>query len=186
MKFLATGEEMQQIDTISIQQIGIPGLVLMERAALAVTDEIESLIETEQQKKCMGSHKTPEILVVAEKRGIMAAMVWQPQDSWQQRKGYSVDVYTIGKVPKATEQFQIQEQILENLGMNRLSEFPEKTYDFVIDAIFGVGLKRKIEGIHRQVIEKINQMDAYVVSVDIPSGISAATGQIMGVAVKSR
>ena len=67
MKFLATEEEMQQIDTISIQQIGIPGLVLMERAALAVTDEIESLIETEQQKKCMGSHKTPEILVVAEK-----------------------------------------------------------------------------------------------------------------------
>lgn len=183
MKFLATGEEMQQIDTISIQQIGIPGLVLMERAALAVTDEIESLIETEQQKKCMGSHKTPEILVVAEKGnnggdGLAAARQLAA-------KGYTVDVYTIGKVPKATEQFQVQEQILENLGMNRLLEFPEKPYDFVIDAIFGVGLKRKIEGIHRQVIEKINQMDAYVVSVDIPSGISAATGQIMGVAVKA-
>ena len=41
MRFLATGEEMQKIDQISIEQIGIPGLVLMERAALAVTEEIE-------------------------------------------------------------------------------------------------------------------------------------------------
>ena len=45
MRFLATGEEMQKIDQISIEQIGIPGLVLMERAALAVTEEIEKTIQ---------------------------------------------------------------------------------------------------------------------------------------------
>ena len=53
MRFLATGEEMQKIDQISIEQIGIPGLVLMERAALAVTEEIEkrfSRIKTGDRK----------------------------------------------------------------------------------------------------------------------------------------
>ena len=67
MRFLATGEEMQKIDQISIEQIGIPGLVLMERAALAVTEEIEkrfSRIKT-------GEHDTgrtayTRILVVTE------------------------------------------------------------------------------------------------------------------------
>ena len=68
MRFLATGEEMQKIDQISIEQIGIPGLVLMERAALAVTEEIEkrfSRIKT-------GEHDTgrtayTRILVVTER-----------------------------------------------------------------------------------------------------------------------
>lgn len=51
MRFLATGEEMQKIDQISIEQIGIPGLVLMERAALAVTEEIEKKIFTDKNRR---------------------------------------------------------------------------------------------------------------------------------------
>ena len=53
MRFLATGEEMQKIDQISIEQIGIPGLVLMERAALAVTEEIEKKIFTDKNRENM-------------------------------------------------------------------------------------------------------------------------------------
>ncbi|MFQ9510886.1 MAG: hypothetical protein ACLRZ7_08270 [Lachnospiraceae bacterium] len=41
MRYLLTGEEMKELDTYSIQKIGIPSLVLMERAALSVTEEIK-------------------------------------------------------------------------------------------------------------------------------------------------
>lgn len=58
MRFLATGEEMQKIDQISIEQIGIPGLVLMERAALAVTEEIEKRFSRIKQENMIpdGQH----------------------------------------------------------------------------------------------------------------------------------
>ena len=49
MKFLATGNEMQEIDRTSIDQIGIPGIVLMERAAMAVAVEIENRFPIDQR-----------------------------------------------------------------------------------------------------------------------------------------
>ena len=170
MRFLATGEEMQKIDQISIEQIGIPGLVLMERAALAVTEEIEkrfSRIKT-------GEHDTgrtayTRILVVTERGnnggdGLAVARMLA-------EKGYLVDVYCIGQVSRATESYKVQESILGQLGIKITEDFPNGEYDVIVDAIFGVGLKRDIEGIHKEVIDHINDMPAYVVAVDIPSGI---------------
>ena len=184
MRFLATGEEMQKIDQISIEQIGIPGLVLMERAALAVTEEIEkrfSRIKT-------GEHDTgrtayTRILVVTERGnnggdGLAVARMLA-------EKGYLVDVYCIGQVSRATESYKVQESILGQLGIKITEDFPNGEYDVIVDAIFGVGLKRDIEEIHKEVIDHINDMPAYVVAVDIPSGISATTGRVMNVAVKS-
>ena len=73
----------------------------------------------------------------------------------------------------------------EQLGIKLLDEYPDQKYDIIVDAIFGVGLKRDIRGIHQKIIEKINDTPAYVVSIDIPSGVSATTGQVMNVAVKA-
>jgi len=55
--------------------------------------------------------------------------------------------------------------------------------DVIIDAIFGTGLTREVEGLYRDTIQWINESGLPVVSVDIPSGINGNTGQIMGVAV---
>lgn len=57
--------------------------------------------------------------------------------------------------------------------------------DIIIDAIFGVGLKRDIEGILFDLIKTINQSGKYIASVDIPSGIDASNGNIRGIAVKA-
>ena len=58
-----------------------------------------------------------------------------------------------------------------------------------IDAIFGIGLSRAVEGRYAQVIEAINKArenpDTKIIAVDIASGISADNGQIMGIAVKA-
>ena len=54
-----------------------------------------------------------------------------------------------------------------------------------MDAIFGVGLKGRIEGVFRDLIESINSSGAYIISVDIPSGLDADTGEALGACVKA-
>jgi len=57
--------------------------------------------------------------------------------------------------------------------------------DAIVDAIFGTGLAREVEGLYRRVIDLINESRKTIVSVDIPSGIDGDTGKIMGAAVKA-
>jgi len=57
--------------------------------------------------------------------------------------------------------------------------------DAIVDALFGTGLTRVVDGTYREVIHLINQSKKPVFSIDIPSGISGNSGQIMGEAVKS-
>lgn len=182
MKYLASGSEMQQIDNYTINEIGIPALVLMERAALGVTEEIEKHF-TDEEGTPIKDKGDINILVVTENGnnggdGLAAARQLISA-------GFNTDIYNISEVSRATESFQAQKGILEKLGVTLCSEFPEKRYDVIIDGIFGVGLKRDIAGIHKNVIEKINNSEAFVVAIDIPSGVNASTGRIMGIAIKA-
>ena len=61
-------------------------------------------------------------------------------------------------------------------------ELPDEEYDVIIDGIFGVGLTRDVSGIHKEVIGKLNRKDAYRIAVDIPSGVDAGTGRVLGTA----
>ena len=60
-----------------------------------------------------------------------------------------------------------------------------KKYDIVVDCLFGTGLNKEITGKYREIIEKINALNCYKISCDIPSGINGDNGKIMGVAVKA-
>lgn len=59
------------------------------------------------------------------------------------------------------------------------------SYGLIVDSIFGVGLKGVVKGIIAEVINIINQSNARVISVDLPSGIGADTGKVLGTAVKA-
>lgn len=58
-------------------------------------------------------------------------------------------------------------------------------YDLIVDAIFGTGLQRDVEGPWRQTVESMNAAAAPTLSIDIPSGLHADTGRVLGVAVRA-
>ena len=70
------------------------------------------------------------------------------------------------------------------LGAGESAELPKKL-DCVIDALFGTGLARPLDGLAKALCEAINACDAPVVAVDIPSGLHGETGEVMGAAIKA-
>ncbi|MBQ9983427.1 MAG: NAD(P)H-hydrate dehydratase [Lachnospiraceae bacterium] len=172
MKYIVTKKEMQAVDAYAIEKMGIPAAVLMERAALQVAEEVERL-----------NPNKGRILVVVEGGnnggdGLAAARILM-------ERGYLVDIYYIAGFSKTSEQFQVQKNIMFNMGVRLRKAIPNKEYSVIVDGIFGVGLSRNVDGPQKKAIETMNQMSGMKVAIDIPSGIDATTGDIMGVAFKA-
>ncbi len=101
-----------------------------------------------------------------------------------------VKVYVIGKIEKASTDFKINYDILKKLDVelefvDENTKFDITENDLIVDSIFGTGLKRDIEGIYKYVIDMINDTQAFVVSVDMPSGLDSDENKIHNVAVKA-
>ncbi|PRD41346.1 bifunctional ADP-dependent NAD(P)H-hydrate dehydratase/NAD(P)H-hydrate epimerase [Phyllobacterium phragmitis] len=69
--------------------------------------------------------------------------------------------------------------------VHSLEDFAASEFDLIIDAFYGAGLARSIEGIERSIIDAVNAANVPVVSVDLPSGISGASGATLGAAFKA-
>jgi len=103
-----------------------------------------------------------------------------------QNNRYSVETFCVGNPEHYTEETQEQMHRLQECGGKITYGMPqEDSYSVIIDAVFGVGLSRKVEGRYRQVIEQMNRMRGTKFAVDIPSGLSATTGCILGCAFKA-
>ena len=187
MEYLLDDRQMKKVDSNSIDEVGIPSVVLMERAALAVSGLVERLA---CERKASGRRHV-RILCVCGKGNNGADGLAATRHLSQ--AGFDTDIYEVGKDGAGTEEYEVQKNILKNLhvsfvdsGQDNIVQFSE--YDFIIDAIFGIGLSRDVQGVHAEVIEKINTAEKYgteVVSVDIPSGISALDGHVCGIAVRA-
>lgn len=176
MRYLVTGGQMKAIDQYTIQTIGIPSVVLMERAAAAVADAVE-------QEAAAGNCSIWAVCGTGNNGadGIAAARILH-------NKGYQVTVILAGDQSRGTEEFYLQKRIAENLKMQLVEwkDFLPGRCHILIDAVFGVGLTRTVEGEYREVLEMMNQAEAgSVVAVDMPSGIHSDNGQVMGTAVKA-
>ena len=68
---------------------------------------------------------------------------------------------------------------------NDLKKLKISRNSLIVDCLFGIGLNRKIKGIFRNIVEKVNSSESKIVSIDIPSGINGDTGKPMGLAVKA-
>ncbi|MFN3360530.1 MAG: NAD(P)H-hydrate dehydratase [Pseudanabaenaceae cyanobacterium] len=165
-------QEMQAVDQRAIAGIGIPSLVLMERAALGVVTAIGREFGRGQR-----------VLVVAGKGnngGDGLAIVRQLY-----LLGYQVDyVLPLGEDLKGDA--QIQYQILRNLGLFPLTSVDTKGYDLLVDALFGTGFTPPPRGAGQAWIERMQGAGIPIVSVDIPSGLVADSGREVVPAVSAR
>lgn len=185
MKILVDSAQMKQCDKNTIEYFGVPSLVLMERAALGVVEEIEQCLRDAQTaRERAGKHFTAspveqDILLVCgfgNNGGdglAVARMLWQ--------KGYSVTVVMPPDAKKISEETKVQLSILEKYQIPVFHQIPDKEFILVADALFGIGLTRELTGIYREYISKMNGMDAFRVAIDIPSGIHGDSGEVMGV-----
>lgn len=176
MEKILSAQNTKKLDSYTIENCGLMGEVLMERAALAVADTISV-------KEVQGAR----ILVVCGSGnngadGICVARILQD-------RGFKVILSLIGNEDNATELYKKHKKIALNWGIEFYNIIPNEEYDVIVDAIFGIGLSREIEGKYFDAISRINSMKKHrnstVYSVDIPSGISADNGQVLGIAVEA-
>ena len=173
MQLWVNAAQMKAADQYTIQKLGVPSLELMEHAAQACVQVLED-------EKVDLSH----VCVVCGSGnnggdGFAIARILQ-------NNRYSVETFCVGNPDHYTEETQEQMHRLQECGGKIIYGMPqEDSYSVVIDAVFGVGLSRKVEGRYRQVIEQMNRMRGTKFAVDIPSGLSATTGCILGCAFKA-
>lgn len=164
-----TSVEMYQFDQFTINEIGIPSSVLMERAAHSVFIHIIQKVKSED-----------EILIIAGTGNnggdavALARMLFLLD--------YQVKLYIISK-ENHSEEMKRQVKIAQNINLPMTFDFIEQEFDkatYLIEGIFGIGISREIEGVNQSVIQKINEArrkQKTIVSLDIPSGLSSYTGE---------
>lgn len=187
---IATSEEMQRIDRTTIEKYGITGMVLMERAGLSVVARINDLFfqGTEQRVQnkgikiiivCGGGNNGGDGFVIAREL---------------HNQGREVEVYITANPGSLKGDAKINYDAAIKYGVvirpvsYFLKHYPSSVISncLIVDALLGTGLSKEVRAPLADVIKKINDMLVPVVSVDIPSGISSDTGQIMGCAIKAR
>ncbi len=176
MKPILFADEMKSIDNYTINNIGIEGCVLMERAALFVVDILEKYVHEHNVLN-------PHIAIICGNGNnggdgyAVARILCQ--------EGYKVSVIAPFIDGKKSPDNLKQLQILKHLGLSIYTTFAKEEYDIIIDALFGIGLNRPLTGEYADIVNIINDMTGYKMAVDIPSGLNTDTGEVMGVCVKA-
>lgn len=149
---------------------GLPSLVLMERAALAVLKVIREC-ELDTSNVCVlcgtGNNAADGVAV--------ARLLIE--------EGDNADLYLLGNEEHYSAEMKQQLAILSNYDVFTVNRFDPEQYTLIIDALFGTGLKREVSGDYAKAVEKVNRSGTPVVSIDIPSGLSGDTGEILGTAI---
>ena len=181
-KYIATAAQMREIDRWTIEEFGIPGIVLMENAGKAVADIIQDLSDDSAR---------PKVVIVAGKGNnggdgfVVARHLW----NW----GFDVQVILLTQWDTLRGDAQINAVAAKRMEIP-IIEVPDlatlnflnaalSDADIIVDAIFGTGLATQVIGFYKSAIEAINDSDALIVSIDVPSGLQADANFSDGTAV---
>jgi NAD(P)H-hydrate epimerase len=171
--------QMREADRFTIEDIGIPSLVLMENAGRQVVAAIEAAYEARLDGRvavlCGRGNNGGDGFVVARtllQRGIDAA------------------VFVIGAVADVRGDARTNLDILGRLGVTVVEIGDEQSWELhfseisqctlIVDAIFGTGLKSALGGMLETVVADVNASGIPIVSIDLPSGLSADTAHLIG------
>lgn len=193
MRYLVTAEEMRRYDANTIERIGIPGMVLMERAALAAREAVLERLREQSGGDSSGAGdnaRNPGVLILAgmgNNGGDGLALARLLSEA-----GVRVSVWCVGDVAGATAQWRQQRHILEHYeeaagqsGVRFVNAPDSDVYSVAVDALFGVGISRDVTGICAEAVRRFNTLEGYKLALDVPSGICSDTGKVLGCAVRA-
>ena len=181
---LVTASEMREMDRLTIDEAGIPGVVLMENAARGAArvflDHFKPSCDASVVILCGKGNNGGDGYVMAR---------------YLHEYGMKVDVGITGEKSAVSGDALVNLKIIEKLGPEiyeikdeeAYQEFQDKIVNcnYIVDGLLGTGLNSPVRGLFKNVIEDINLSGKPVMSIDIPSGLNADTGQKMGAAVKA-
>ena len=172
---IVTASEMSTIDSKTIKDYKIPSSVLMERAGLSVANRIIGLFDRKKVIVLSGGGNNGG-------DGIVAARELY-------NRGWNVKVFLLFKEEKLSPDCLAQYRIAKHLGVPMEFRTNLNGKDIhsaiIVDAIFGTGINKPVTSLISKIISFLNRSENIVISVDIPSGISADNAQIMGEAVRA-
>ncbi|GAB7387818.1 NAD(P)H-hydrate dehydratase [Bacillaceae bacterium] len=178
--YLVGSEQMREMDRFTIQRIGIPGVVLMENAGAAVAREIESRWRKGRRVVVLCGYGNNG------GDGFVAARHLA-------NRGYVTTTWLLGDPEKLSEDSRTHYRALQGCGypVNVVGEPTDRLLqeigeaEIVVDALLGTGVRGEVRPAMFKLIEAVNESAASVVSVDIPSGVDADSGRILGICVRA-
>ncbi|MBI4584386.1 MAG: NAD(P)H-hydrate epimerase [Planctomycetes bacterium] len=176
--------EIRDLDARAIAEFGIPGLILMENAAEGCVRVIERLFEQPSQ----GLQPPFQIIAGFGNNGGDGLAIARHLFN----RGLPARVYLTAPAEKfqAGSDAALNLEIARRLGVpifeGEKHLGPATAEGTIVDAIFGSGLSRPVAAPEQDWIEAINRSGLPVLSIDIPSGLDADSGEILGAAVRAR
>jgi NAD(P)H-hydrate epimerase len=178
---LATAQEIRNIDRRAIRDFGIPGPVLMENAASAIVSEMERFFRGLAGVKvgiiCGKGNNGGEGLALARRL---------------RTRGVPVRVALLAPFAALQGEAKLNLSILRKTDVEILPGASSKVLadvvgwsDILVDALLGVGLTSSLKGNYALAVEMMNAAGRPIVAVDVPTGVNADTGEVMGSAVRA-
>src|ERR1044071_5262401 len=171
--------QMREADRFTIEEIGIPSLVLMENAGRQVVAAIEAAYEARLNGRlavlCGRGNNGGDGFVVA--RTLL-------------QRGVEAVVFVIGSLGDVRGDAKTNLEILGRLGVTVVEINDEQSWELhfseisqctlIVDAIFGTGLKSALGGMMETIVADVNASSIPIISIDLPSGLSADTPHVLG------
>jgi NAD(P)H-hydrate epimerase len=175
---------MREADRRAIDEIGIPSLVLMENAGRQVVAAMEAVHEDLGDRRvailCGRGNNGGDGFVVA--RTLL-------------QRGVDVSVFLIGQVAEVRGDARVNLDILGRLGLTVVEIADSQAWELhfseiadctlIVDAIFGTGLNAPLSGLMETVVADVNGAGIPIVSIDLPSGLSADTPDPIGDSIEA-
>jgi ADP-dependent NAD(P)H-hydrate dehydratase / NAD(P)H-hydrate epimerase len=181
---LVTAAEMRELDRRAIHDLGIPSLVLMENAGRATYQIL--------RREFPGLAGEVAVLAGRGNNGGDGFVVAR----YLANAGIPVAVFLLGARDQVQGDARVNLEILAHLGIAVAEVLTDADLNpavhrlakagLIVDALLGTGLNSPVTGLMAGLIERVNHLRAPVLAVDIPTGLSADTGEVLGVALKAR
>ena len=170
-------QDMREMELAFMKGTGYPSILLMEHAAQAVADEIESVAGQGAKALfvCGSGNNGGD--------GCAAARLWM-------NRGGQAEVWLLKSPSQMKGDAGINACLLNSCGASLhvlYAEAPQipQDCDVIVDALYGTGLSREISGAALDAVQRMNESPLPVIAVDIPSGVDGETGVALGEAVRA-